>query len=509
MGSGTSFVTPSIATTTPYYVEAVDNGCIPSARSEVVATINTAPTITGTTPAARCGTGVVTLGATASSGTATFNWYAAATGGPILHSGASFVTPSITTTTSYFVEAIDNGCPSTPRTQVVATVNTAPTITGTTPGSTCGPGPVTLVATGSTGSTLNWYANATGGTSLGIGTSFTTPSITATRNYYVESTANGCSSARTLVAATVTALPTVVGTTPGVRCGPGVVNLQAAGSPGSTLNWYAAATGGASLAIGTSFTRNITVTTTYYVEAVANTCSSAVRTPIIATVNRQPFAGSDVNVNACNSTDSGGSTTLDLDNQLAGADTGGTWAITTNPSNGMTIGAGNVVDFAGLPVSSVYVFTFKTNTAVAPCIDDTATVTVTVTDCTCPAGNVAPVLDTTVPTAFCDVIAQDLNEYTKSVPPTGTALAWSTNPDPTVVNAHIPSNVTSPGTYYGFFYDTGDNCGSPVLRVNLTINTTPVVLTPAPGSRCGTGTVTLVATRSPGAVLNWYDSERQ
>jgi hypothetical protein len=39
----------------------------------------TPPTITGTTPASRCGTGTVTLGATSSTGT--INWYAAATGG--------------------------------------------------------------------------------------------------------------------------------------------------------------------------------------------------------------------------------------------------------------------------------------------------------------------------------------------------------------------------------------------------------------------------------------------
>jgi gliding motility-associated-like protein/uncharacterized repeat protein (TIGR01451 family) len=119
---------------------------------------------------------------------------------------------------------------------------------------------------------------------------------------------------------------------------------------------------------------------------------------------------------------------------------------------------------------------------------------------------VAPVLDTSVPTAFCDIIAQDLNEYTNSVPPAGTALTWSTNPDPTVANAHIFSDVDAPGTYYGFFYDAVDNCGSPVLTVNLTINTTPEVLTTIPGSRCGIGTVTLGGTRDPGAVLNWWDS---
>ncbi len=135
--------------------------------------------------------------------------------------------------------------------------------------------------------------------------------------------------------------------------------------------------------------------------------------------------------------------------------------------------------------------------------------TVTITDSYCLAGNIAPVLDASVPTAFCGIISQDLNEYTNSVPPAGTALTWSTNRDPSITNAHIFSDVDAPGTYYGFFYDAVDNCGSPVLTVNLTINETPgKVEQTTPGSICGQGSVTLQAIRNtPGTVLNWYDRE--
>lgn len=78
------------------------------------------PTITGTTPNSRCGTGTVDLGATAS--TATINWYAAPTGGVSLGIGTSFTTPSIATTTSYYAEASYGVCTSATRTEVVATV---------------------------------------------------------------------------------------------------------------------------------------------------------------------------------------------------------------------------------------------------------------------------------------------------------------------------------------------------------------------------------------------------
>ena len=88
------------------------------------------------------------------------------------------------------------------------TINQTPTLTSTTPGSRCGTGTITLSASAATG-TINWYSAQTGGTSLGSGTSFTTPAISANTNYYVDVTANGCSSNRTSVLATVVALPIV------------------------------------------------------------------------------------------------------------------------------------------------------------------------------------------------------------------------------------------------------------------------------------------------------------
>lgn len=61
------------------------------------------PAIVTTTDASRCGTGTVTLNATADEAGATMRWYAAATGGSSLATGASFVTPSISDTTTYYV----------------------------------------------------------------------------------------------------------------------------------------------------------------------------------------------------------------------------------------------------------------------------------------------------------------------------------------------------------------------------------------------------------------------
>uniref|UniRef100_UPI00404A56C0 fibronectin type III domain-containing protein n=1 Tax=Flavobacterium sp. TaxID=239 RepID=UPI00404A56C0 len=55
----------------------------------------------------------------------------------------------------------------------------------------CGPGEVELTATASGGATINWYADAVGGTSLGTGDSFITPTILSSTNFYADVTVDG------------------------------------------------------------------------------------------------------------------------------------------------------------------------------------------------------------------------------------------------------------------------------------------------------------------------------
>lgn len=200
IATGNSYSTPPLSTTTFYYVEATNGNCLNSTRTEIIATVKPAPTITGLTPSSVCNSGIATLGATASEGI--INWYNVSTGGTIMSTGTSFVTPSISTTTTYYAEVNANGCISLSRTPIIATVNKSPTISTTTAAARCDSGSVTLKATATAG-TVHWYDLATDGNLLFDGSSFSTPNINATTTYYAEAISNGCASARVPVIATI------------------------------------------------------------------------------------------------------------------------------------------------------------------------------------------------------------------------------------------------------------------------------------------------------------------
>lgn len=248
----------------------------------------TIATINDTTPAAACGEGPVVLEAQ-TTGEDVY-WYANPTGGTPLAMGTTFTTPAITGTTTYYASPHDGSCTTAPRTAVVATINPLPTLTVTTPVTICGPGTANLQATPSAG-TVSWYTQATGGTAIGTGTAFTTPSINTTTTFYAEAaSAAGCISAvRSAVVVTVRPLPTLTVTTPPAICGEGTATLQAQPSAG-TVNWFTQATGGAPIGTGNSITSpTVTATTTFYAEADDNGCISATRIPLTITVNPLPI----------------------------------------------------------------------------------------------------------------------------------------------------------------------------------------------------------------------------
>lgn len=273
------------------------------------------PSAPSVTPGFRCDPGTVTLAASALSG-GTLSWYNVPTGGAVLGTGTTFTTPSLNTTTSYYVEEavppasqyvgpVDNtfggggafnGTQSeiftayTPFTLVsvlVYATNTAnrtfelrnsggSVLQSATVNVPNGTSRVTLNFSVPAGTDLqlgvtanaNLYRNNAGGTAY----PYTIPGVVSITGstagaqyyyacYYWEILTAACISERAQVTATINAPPTATGAS---RCGTGSVTLTASGT--ADLNWYDASTGGNLVNTGTTFnTPSLSSTTTYYV----------------------------------------------------------------------------------------------------------------------------------------------------------------------------------------------------------------------------------------------------
>ncbi|MCI9845089.1 gliding motility-associated C-terminal domain-containing protein [Flavobacterium pectinovorum] len=152
----------------------------------------------------------------------------------------------------------------------------------------------TITANIGVGETINWFDVASGGTSLGSTTSYTTSALTVPTTYYVEITRNGCvNSVRFPVLISIdNPIAPVISTAGTTICSGQTTTLNIQAPVGGTVyKWYDAASSGNLVFTGTSFTTpNLIANTNYFVEATIGSCSSATRTPVTVTVNPLPAA---------------------------------------------------------------------------------------------------------------------------------------------------------------------------------------------------------------------------
>ena len=464
--TGDQFTTPVISVTTTYYAEA-GTTCKSPSRTPVQAIVNTGPSAPTSSNVSRCGTGTVTLTATSPE---TIYWYSAASGGTLLATGPSYTTPSISSSTTYYVEA-GNNCRSA-RISVQAIVNSAPAAPTASNVSRCGPGTVGLSATSA--ATISWYSAATGGTLLGTGSSYTTPSISATTTYYAEAN-NGCASAtRTAVQAIINPIPAAPSSSNVSRCGTGTVVLTATSS--EQVYWYSAASGGTLLATNSSYTTpSISTTTTYYAEA-GNTCRSATRTAVQAIIDPIPAAPTASDVARCGSgsvTFTATSTeTIYWYSAASGGTLLGTGASYSTPSIAVTtnyyVETGNNCRSARIPVQAIV-----NSAPAAPTASNVSR---------CGTGTVVLTASSTA----------TINWYSASSG--GTLLGSGTS--------YTTPSISSTTTYYA---ESNNGCVS-VTRtaVQAIINPLPAAPSSSNVSRCGTGTVVLTASSSE--QVYWYSA---
>lgn len=186
------------------------------------------------------------------------------------------------------------GCAS-DRKEVKAIVSPGPSAPTVTNGMRCDPGMVVLQADGAiAGQSYRWYVAESGGAPITgqSGSEYTTPSLFATKTYYVSIyDSAGCEGPRSAATATInpfTASPLV---TPVSRCGPGTVTAVANGAaPADSYRWYAEATGVPPLpANGNSYlTGLISDDTVLYVSIMAANGCESFKVPLPITIRPLP-----------------------------------------------------------------------------------------------------------------------------------------------------------------------------------------------------------------------------
>ncbi|WP_035137062.1 Ig-like domain-containing protein, partial [Flavobacterium chungangense] len=212
--SGNNYTTPNLTADTIYYLGVTRAaGCEGSERVPVQINVSNpvAPVISAS------GTSICSSGATQQTtlsvinpipGT-TYNWYNVASNGVSLASGNTYSPTVPQGTTSFYVGAVIGSCLSPARTQVdvISTaIPSVPTVLTQSVTIQSGQNATLNATTSEAGVTLNWYDVASGGSAIAINSpTFTTPVLTASKTYYVESqSATGnCVSARVPVVVNV------------------------------------------------------------------------------------------------------------------------------------------------------------------------------------------------------------------------------------------------------------------------------------------------------------------
>jgi gliding motility-associated-like protein/uncharacterized repeat protein (TIGR01451 family) len=219
LSSTNSLTTPNLTVSKTYYVSVSRNaGCEGGERVPVIVNVLNplTPSVAtaGTKICSSSPTRETTLSVIGAVPGTTYSWYSTATGGTSIFSGAVYTPTVAAGTTSFYVEASIGSCKSEPRTKVDVVLATQPVLaTILTQSVTVLSGQnATLTAlTNEAGVVIDWYDVPTGGSALmSNSNSFTTPIITTTKTYYVEThnPITACvSTTRLPVTVTVQAIP--------------------------------------------------------------------------------------------------------------------------------------------------------------------------------------------------------------------------------------------------------------------------------------------------------------
>jgi gliding motility-associated-like protein len=178
---------PNLNESKTYFVLPSVNGCISGTKTPVTATVLIPPTVISADEPTICEASSVQITANASGGT--INWYDAPIAGNLINSGPIFNISNLNETTTYYAEAVINGCISTSRRPITVTVQKTTPPTGNTIQQFCDIENSTLNDLVINGENIKWYNSNTGGTELSGSIA-----LVGNTEYFASQTINGCES---------------------------------------------------------------------------------------------------------------------------------------------------------------------------------------------------------------------------------------------------------------------------------------------------------------------------
>ena len=388
--SGTATITNNYSVTTVYTLVSVATSGTPScsqpASGSVTITVSPLPTVTIAADATICSGQSATVTFTGTpNATIAYNVNPGGNQTIILNAaGTATITNTYSSTTVYtLISATSSGSPgcSQPQTGTVTiTVVPPPVVTIASNQSVCPNSSANITFTGTPNATITYNVNPGGDQTIvldGVGTALITNIYTVTTVYtLISATLNGTPSCTQPVSGTVTItvvpLPTATIGTGTTICAGSPASIIVTGTPNATVNYTLTPGGSGSVTLNNSGTGTITgnYTTTTIINltnvTVSGTppCSQSVTSSATVTVNQPPVAGNNAAFSLCST---GSSQDLFL---LLGstAQSGGTWS--------PALASGTGVFNPAVDPSGTYTYTLA---ATPPCLNATASVTVTVT----------------------------------------------------------------------------------------------------------------------------------
>lgn len=288
--TGKSFLKYPVTQNDTFYLRANNHGCLSGLRTFIIRA-NTYPQSLTVQGDSVCSGSRANLSAVSDTGS--IQWFSTPLGGTPLFTGKVFQTGVLMSDTTFWVQANNNGCILSPRTQVSALVGSSfapspPVLSNDTTVCLSSGSAITLNATAGAGLSVRWFSAASGGSSIHTGNNFLfMPVKREIKTFWADAYNGVCGSTRVPVNIEVEHYPSVTSLFTDTIC-KGDSARMGVRIPYGEASWYSASSGGLLLHQGENFTDAPDTVRDYFVETSSNICVNPVRTKISATVNTFP-----------------------------------------------------------------------------------------------------------------------------------------------------------------------------------------------------------------------------